>query len=276
MTSALAWKRRDVGCLDCLICEPADVYHAQSRHYLSSHGLAEFRRCPLLFQQKRLGLIPSEDRLAYLVGRAAHTLILEGREQFQAEYVVGGPVNPKTGSPFGQGTKAWAEWAAAQGKPVLTDDQFALISQLAASVHAHPIAAVLLRQGVAERVARADYRGVPSQVRVDWFDREAGIVDLKTCDDLTWFEADAKRFGYVHQVAFYRAVLAEVAGKVFPVHFIAVEKKPPFRCGVWQVHANALAIAQQENEAAVDRLRQCRDLDSWPTGYEETRVFDHV
>jgi len=102
--------------------EPEGVYHAQANKYLSSHQLAAFRTCPLLYHKKREGLIPDVDRPAYLVGRAAHALILEGRERYADRYAVGGPVNPKTGEPFGTRTKAWAEWAAAQGKPVLTAD----------------------------------------------------------------------------------------------------------------------------------------------------------
>ena len=39
---------------------------------------------------------------------------------------------------------------------------------------------------------------------------------------------------------------------------------------------NVLAIAQQDNEAALERLVRCRQLDHWPTGYEELRVFDHI
>jgi len=58
-----------------------------------------------------------------------------------------------------------------------------------------------------------------------------GIVHLKTCDDLTGFEADPRRYGYAHQMAFYRALLAIAsAGEVLPVHkYIAIEKKEPFR-----------------------------------------------
>jgi hypothetical protein len=36
----------------------------------------------------------------------------------------------------------------------------------------------------------------------------------------------------------------------------------------------ALAIAQRENEAAIGRLKTCVAANSWPTGYEEMRVFD--
>ena len=46
---------------------------------------------------------------ASATGRAAHTLILEGRERFLAEYAIGGPINEKTGQPYGTTTKAFAE-----------------------------------------------------------------------------------------------------------------------------------------------------------------------
>lgn len=67
---------------------------------------------------------------------AAHTLILEGRHRYESEFAVGGPINPKTGNPFGSGTKAFAEWAEEIGKPVLRDDQAALVEHMAATVSA--------------------------------------------------------------------------------------------------------------------------------------------
>ena len=54
-----------------------------------------------------------------------------------------------------------------------------------------------------------------------------------------------------------------------PVHLIAVEKKEPFRCGVWLVAPDTLTVAQRDNEAAIDRLRACLAEERWPTGYEE-------
>jgi len=256
--------------------EPADVYHAKASDYLSSHQLADFRKCPLLYQRRKLGLVADEDRPAYVIGRAVHTLALEGDEQFDAEYAVGGPINPKTGQPYGANTKAWAEWAEAQGKTVLTDAQYALVTAMAASLRSHELVGDLLAEGIAEGVVRADYCGMPCQIRMDWFNPGRGIIDLKTCDDLTWFEADARRFGYAHQVAFYRAVLAQVVGKLMPVCLIAVEKKEPYRCGFWKVTDDTLTVAQKENEAAIQRLRRSMASDHWPTGYEEARFFESL
>jgi len=259
-----------------LIRETDAEYHEKSKTYLTSHALADFRKCPLLFWKRKQGLIPDEDRPAYLLGRAAHVLILEGVEKFEAEYAVGGPINPSTGKPYGPQTKAYAEWAAAQGKAVLTDEQYGLIASMAASVAAHPVAAEILADGIPEGVVRVEYCGLPCQARLDFFNPERGIVDLKTCDDLTWFEADARRFGYANQFSFYQALVAHVTGELFPVHAVAVEKKEPYRCGVWLMDDQVLAHAGRENEAAIKRLKTCELSGAWPTGYEERRVFDYV
>jgi len=262
--------------LDFLVREPAETYHARSKDFLTSHQLADFCKCPLLYQQKKLGLVSEPEGSSFLVGRAAHVGILEGRERFMAEFAIGGPINPRTGQPFGQGTKVWTEWAEAQARPVLTNEQHDLVCELAASVRAHTAAMELLHAGVAEGVVRVEYMGIPCQVRLDWVSPEHGLIDLKTCDDLTWFEPDARRFGYVFQLAFYRAMIQLAAGELLPVHLIAVEKKPPFRCGVWRVEPEILSHAQRANEAAIRRLLTCQRDDHWPTGYEDVRVFDQL
>lgn len=147
---------------------------------------------------------------------------------------------------------------------------------MADGVRANGMAVDLLSEGIPEGVVRCDYRDMPSQIRVDFFDPHRGVVDLKTCDDLGWFEADSRRYGYAHQMAFYRAVLTQVIGIPMPVFLIGVEKREPYRCGVWKITDDTLAQAQKENEAAIERLKRCIATDTWPTGYEEVRVFDAI
>ena len=260
--------------LNVLTAEPAEEYHAKAGEYLSSHQLLDFTKSPWLHRKKALGLIEDRDSPAYLVGRAAHARVVEGRDAYEAAFALGGPINPKTDKPYGSATKAFAEWAQAQGKPVLSHDQVELIEQMASGVAMNSEAVDLLLYGRSEGVVRADYCGTPCQIRIDWTHPHRGIVDLKTCDELTWFEADARRYRYPSQMAFYQSVLAEVLGEHVPVHIVAVEKREPFRCGVWRVSDDTLAIAQRENEAAIRRLVACRERDHWPTGYEEVRILD--
>lgn len=259
--------------------EPDDVYHArsQSGKSLSSHLLSDFRKCPLLYYKKTHGLIEEEERPAFLLGRAVHCLILEGHEKFKKSFAVGGPINPKTGKPFGTATQAFADWAAEIGKPVISQSDFCDIELLDASVYAHPVAVELLKSGTAEQVCRAKYHGVPCQIRIDWFAPKFGIIDLKTCDDLTYFEADARRYGYAHQLAFYQAVLeSHPLGMLADVYMIAVEKKEPLRTGVWKISQETLNSARADNESAMDLFLHCRDTDTWPTGYESLRTFEAV
>ncbi len=269
------FKRRTWSIQD-LIREPADVYHAHAGTYLSSHMLAEFRRNPLLFHKKELGQVQDQDRPAYVLGRAAHVLILEGRQAYERAYAFGGPINPKTGQPFGSRTKAFQDWAETQGKPVLDDEQAALIESLSASVRAHKHAAALLADGIAEGVIRAEYCGLPCQARLDWLNPDRGIVDLKTCENLDWLQMDARSYGYAHQLAFYRSLTATLTSERLPVYLIAVEKREPLRTGVWRMSEAVLGLAQTENEEGIARLIACREKVEWLTGYETILTLDWI
>ena len=205
-----------------IIHEPAGEYHARSRkgEFMSSHLLADFRESPALYNKEVKGEIEQKDTPAFVLGRAAHSLILEGRTAFDRDFVVtDGPVNPRTGEPYGAKTKAYADWLASQEREVVSGKDYDFILKLQRSVHLHAAASELLASGEAEGVVRAEYCGVPCQIRMDWFSPESGLVDLKTCDSLKWFEADCRRYGggygYIFLLAFYRAVIGVVTGVKF-------------------------------------------------------------
>ena len=82
---------------DFIIHEPAESYHFRSRsgEYMSSHLLADFRESPALYYKEISGQIDPKESAAFTLGRAAHSLILEGRHAFDRDYIVcNGPVNP--------------------------------------------------------------------------------------------------------------------------------------------------------------------------------------
>jgi hypothetical protein len=66
--------------------EPAEIYHAKSKDYLSSHQLIEFMQCPYLYQKRRAGLIDEKESSAFLIGRAAHCRILEGQHAVASQF----------------------------------------------------------------------------------------------------------------------------------------------------------------------------------------------
>ena len=255
---------------------PSADYHADTRsgRFIASHALATFRESPALYNKVISGEVAETESPALAFGRAAHCLILEGPDAFDENYLVAdGPVNGKTGEPFGKNTKAYADWASRQGREVISTKDFAFIGKLRKSVMDHPAAAELLSCGEAEGVVRTELEGVPCQIRMDWFSERHGLSDLKTTDALKWFEGDCKRFGYLYQMAFYRAVLRKATGVTVPVHLIAVEKSEPSSAGVWKISDDILDQAEMVNSAALRRLAECRSSGVWPTGYEEIRII---
>ena len=74
---------------DFIIHESAENYHFRSRNgeYMSSHLLADFRESPALYYKEISGQIDPKESAAFTLGRAAHSLILEGRHAFDRDYI---------------------------------------------------------------------------------------------------------------------------------------------------------------------------------------------
>ena len=257
--------------------ESEDEYHSRSRNgeFISSHLLALYRRSPYKYHETVTGNWSEPDRAEFAFGRAAHKLILEGEAAFEEAYTVAdGPVNPKTGAPYGKATQAYQSWLSEQRGEVLATADFEEIKKMRQSCYNHRgIAELLHWEGAAEGVVRHGLYGVPCQIRMDWWSPEAGIVDLKTCRDIEFFEKDCRDFGYAYQLAFYRKVLEAATGIRYPVHIIAVDKTDFHIAGRWDIPDCELEEAEGVNKAALLRLKESRENESWPTGYEETRIF---
>lgn len=262
-----------------LLTIPEGEYHQATREgkYLSSHMLIDFLRNPQKYKAELDGEIVREETPAMALGSATHKLILEGKEAFDAVYdVTDGPLNPKTGEPYGKMTKAYRDWLAVQPKPVVCENDYALMENLQRSVWKHCGAAEILGQGVAEKVVRFQIGGIDCQARYDWLDLERGIIaDLKTCEDLDNFARASVTYGYIEQMAFYRRGIVANGGKVDSVFLIAVEKAAPYRTGVFYVKPEALAYADSLIDNGVAALADCRNTGVWPTHYENVRTLDY-
>jgi len=270
------------------------VYLAKKEEYLSSHALMDFIRCPKLYYLKKIGALtadPNKTSTDMILGSAAHKLILEGREEFDRCYAVGAPINPKTCKEYGRDTQAFAKWEEMQrcdkGTAVefLTTAQWYTVSSMADSVAKHEEAQKLLRTGVAERVLRSDFDGIPVQSRLDWFTvigEVPVIVDLKTCNDLDFFEFDARKFLYGVQFVFYRRIFLQAVFDEFEtdvtippkVFTVAIEKRAPFRCGVFEIPDSTLEHFSAKLTVAIEFLKECQSIGSFPTLYESVRPLN--
>lgn len=276
--------------------ESSEEYHSKSGEgegkHLSSGLLSKFRKCPLLYQKTSKGQIEEKSSPAWDLGRWFHTLALEGVSVFEDLYTIGGPINEKTGKAYGKGTKAWDDHARTTGKEIIPKQDYELMEKMLVQLIRHPIAGQLLCDGLAERVIRREYNGISCQIRCDYVTKEDDaeyltLIDLKTCDDLDWFEHDARRYGYLNQMAFYRRVLEMACLEVpeifdsLPVcYFIVAEKKEPHRCGLFAIDPLALDQYRGANEKDMAKILAYREKYGenlmWPTGFEGIREINLV
>lgn len=258
-----------------LITEPMEEYHAR-KDCLSSHRLATFRdKSPAEFIAAERGQIPFERSGAMVIGSAAHSLILEGEKVFNNEYDTGGPINEKTGNMYGRETKKFQTWMQENNinpDKLLSEVDKNMAYCLKRSADANPVIVDILNEGQAEKVIRAELHGVLCQIRCDWLSPIWGHCDLKTTADLSRFERDARyKFNYIGNLAFYRDVISAAIGEDFPKipsHFMVIETKRPYRSGVFSVTEELLNQHSEINKASMGRLKNCRELDKWPSLYE--------
>lgn len=269
---------------DQLIVEPAEKYNALRSTYLTSHGLMDYLKCPKTHHLKTTGAIPFKTSKAYEIGTAAHVLILEGVEAFGERYYIINPdhqpINDKTKKPYGPATKAYTDWldSVADGRITLSPTDGQLVVDMADAVKAHDAARSLLEQGQPEGVLRATLQqssgyAVKAQVRIDWFNPDVGLIDLKTISDLDEFIEQFEQYQYDLQFAFYQMVTEEATGQVFPVHAIVVEKKQPYRVGVFEIHQNQIEAKRKEIAEYLDSYAESAAADHWPTRYEGIQVI---
>lgn len=177
---------------------------------------------------------------AMSTGRAMADFLSMQPEEFLAKYVVAdGPVNPKTGKPYGTDTKAYVEWKAMQPKIPVPTAQFNMFGKMAHAYNTHGFIKSLAGYVHARNVVlRADISGVPCLCRIDSLYANEGstiAVDVKTTSDLTSFARSAPGLYYPEQQAFIRLVLAANGFDSPQVRIAALEKGPMPRCGVFAV-----------------------------------------
>lgn len=267
-----------------------EQYFAAYGEYMSAHKLEDFRASPRHFHwQHKQALIPRRESPAFVPGGAFHCYTLEGLEAFNDRYIVSnGPINPKTGAPYGRDTKkfaAWLEEVESNGKTPITTHEYDTIQYMELAVRDHSMARKLLEVGQSEVTIRSHLDGIPFQSRLDWIAELNGrplIVDLKTTADLgrmhtpenpCRFARDVFRFGYHRQMAVYQMMLERTQGadKVTPkVVIIAIEKAAPWPVGVFHLSDATMRAARYEVLESITELKRCIDRDEWPTRFEST------
>lgn len=169
-------------------------------------------------------------------------------------------------------TKEGKAWKAEHGElPILTEGEAATILAMVASVHAHPVAAKLLKCAEFERSCFVeDKAGTLRKFRPDIWPAGGNVLpDLKTCvsaslDDV---EKAIYEYGYFRQAAYYLDG-AKLLGRDFDAFaFIFVEKMPPFAVAIYSLDPLAIDAGRMLYQRDLQIYRNCIESNVWP-GYD--------
>lgn len=267
---------------------PMGLYHGWPA--ASNSRLSKLRRSPA--HLKAYLEEPPKERSALIIGRAAHTTILEP-DTFDSTFTVA-ELCAATKKGDGQRCSNWgialhekqgwlcgvhakgitSEWSTTRF--VLPEPDYRACRLMREAVYKHPAARGLLwGEGDVELSMLWHDRetGVPCKGRMDRLSpRIAGgaIVDVKTTRDAGRREFERAIFahGYHRQAAFYLDGAA--ANGIAAEHFVivAVEKEPPYAVAVYRLTEGAIEGGREQLRPLLARYAECVEQDVWP-GYAE-------
>jgi hypothetical protein len=236
------------------------AYHAAPS--LSSGALRCFARSPAHYRAQFLLGLPREPSRALALGSALHRL-MESPEGFEAEYCV----RPEGLDSRGKALKAWT--AEQDGKRILSADELADLTCMAASVHRHSRVMRILSRGLSEPSVfwTDEETGLACKARPDhWDPRLSLILDFKSCTDArpNAVQRSIASYGYDLQAAWY----LEGTGAA-QWAWVFVEKSPPYGCAVYLASSDLVVRAREDIRRLLGDLAECQRLDRWP-GYAES------
>lgn len=193
--------------------------------------------------------LPQKTSAAFDVGSALHCLILEP-ELYAAGFATAPEVDRRTK----EGKEIWQRFTElSEGKTVLTQEQSALVNQMAMVIEKNKYAQALL-QGTHKEVSgfhRID-DSLILKGRADAISHGNYIVDVKTVEDASpsGFATACAKYRYDVQDWFYK--------KIFGCDefiFICVSKAEPFEVGIYKLNDEFIAKANEQIPFALERYK---------------------
>lgn len=251
---------------------------------LNFHSLLDFTRNPRLWKDGWYEANRKETP-AMVFGTQAHEMLLQGEETFLRNNAVWNPpVNPKTGTEYGAGTKAYLDaksvWCAEnEGKRPCSAETEDALRAMRDEVRRNPAMREILREH--------DAKGVNSEVMfygeildgmklkgaIDRYDEEVGIVDLKTTAQLSeeFWKYEIYRRKYVEQLAFYQIAVHDVCGSEewIPCYIAAIETGGQFVSDVRLLDEEMMVRARAEVYGMIAEFRTAQIEDVYAGPHDE-------
>lgn len=210
------------------------------------------------------------DTEALRIGRAVHTLVLEGELEFASRF----GLLPEGMDLKGNAGKAIKAEIEAAGKIMIRFADLQRIKAMAVAITSHPRAKFVFTEGAAEKTLawQDEVTGVWLRARPDWLPRSPlHIPDLKSAADASRlaFEKAVWDYGYHMKAAHVcDGIRALGLGDPKAAYFVVQEKKAPFLAAVYALNGEALEWGSVQNRASINTFARCLERNHWP-GYAE-------
>jgi exodeoxyribonuclease VIII len=236
---------------------------------VSNSYLGRLDKCPASAK------VPFVDTPALVLGRAVHTLVLEGEEAFNQRYIKGLDLEKKKNVD----KETWAEFYLKHlDKEVLDMEAYQKVRDIRDAVYSHPMAKDLLKEGVSEQtiIWRDPETGLLCKCRPDLSPDPAkkALIDLKTTRDASprAFTRSIIDYGYARQSRIYldavnyhgKGLKAGGSNKYDAFIFIAVETKAPYRVEIYMLDKEFLDYGLSEYQRLMQIEVECQENDFWP------------
>lgn len=242
----------------------SEKYHSDKTS-VSSTGLRKILKSPKAFHSYFIeGQREEETTTAMRFGLAVHMALLEPT-LFNHQFVISPEFK-------GIGMKAKKEeWLSTlkEDAIVLTETEYRHLQGMIESVLKHSDAYTILKNGKPEITGyyRDEATGLRCKIRPDFLHLDLmALVDVKTCQDISMkqFSKTIWERRYDFQMAMYCEGVRLITGKTveYPL-YIALEKHPPYECGVYIADAPLLEKGMKDYRRALDLLLQCIEGNQW-------------
>lgn len=227
---------------------------------VSRSELWNFHKSPMHFLAGQMEEHKSTPALVF--GSLAHKLVLEP-DDFETEYAVmpeGIDRRTKAGKEIYEDFLKFAD-----GKEIVSAEDFEKASEMAAAVREHPIAKELVKGLHEESFFWTDSdTNIPCKIRPDGltvYEGKPYIIDYKTTDSCEdgHFERSVKKYGYKLQAGMYCEGMFQQNFDEYGFAFIAQEKNYPFAVRVYFCSREFIAEGYDQFRAFLGELKWCTD-----------------
>lgn len=206
---------------------------------------------------------------AMVMGSAVHLLTFQP-EEFSKQFAV-----VPEGMRRDMRSKDYQAFVATTaGKRVLTNSEFERAKEYADAVKAHPKVAQILEVGMFERsIFWEDVdTGMLLKCKPDCVTADGMLFDLKTTTSANQFiwGANAIKLGYDLSAAMYIDGVNAAGMLADAMHFIVLEKNPPFEIAIRHFPAEFIELGRRKYKHALQILKECQINGVFPAYPEES------